>query len=175
MAQLVNRYASAIFDLSLERERLDENLGQAVFMKDVLAEPDCQTIITHPRISATEKRSFFDEAFSKHVSEDLMGFLYLAIEKGREEFIVPILADFINMANAHLRKATAMVVSAVPLAPQQVGALAALLSRKLGKHVDIEQKTDKSVLGGLYIQVDGYYMDRTIKTRLQELKLSMAE
>ncbi|MCL1999269.1 MAG: ATP synthase F1 subunit delta [Turicibacter sp.] len=174
MAQLVNRYATAVFELSVEGGRLEENLSQAVVMKEALADKDCQSIITHPRISAAEKRAFFDEAFKDKVSSDLLGLLYLAVDKGREEYIVPILASFIDMANDRLRKTTAVVVSAVPLAPRQIGELAALLSRKLSKEVVIEQRVDTSIIGGLYIQVDGYYVDRTIKSRLQELKLNMA-
>ena len=170
MAQLSNRYAAAIFELALERGNLDESLNAAIFMKDVLGERDCQTIITHPRISSTEKKSFFDEAFKKHISVDLMGFLHLAVDKGREEYIVPILSEFIDMANYHLRKATAEVVSAFPLRAGQKAVLAALLSRKLNKQVDIDAKVDPTVIGGLYIQVDGYYMDRTLRTRLQEMK-----
>ena len=175
MAQLSNRYATAIFELAQERGALEEGLDQAVFLRDLLREDDVNMIITHPRIPGAEKKSFFDEAFKKHVNADLMGFLHLAVDKGREEYIVAILNDFIDMANAHLRKATAYVTAAFPLKQGQTAALAALLSRKLSKQVDISLKVDPKVIGGLYIQVDGYYMDRTIRTRLQEMKSIMAE
>ena len=175
MAQLSNRYAAAIFQLSMERSKIDEYLDQALLIRDVLSDDDCQSIITNPRISAAEKRSFFDEVFSNHVSIDLMGFLHLTLVKNRETQIIPILSDFIDMANAHNRKTTATVVSAVELGPRQIGSLAALLSRKLSKQVDIVQKVDTSVIGGLYINVDGYFIDRTIKTRLHEIKLDLIE
>jgi len=175
VAQLSNRYAAAIFELSVERGRLDENLGNALMMRDVLKDKECQEIITHPRISAAEKRSFFDEVFKKHVSDDLQGFLHLAVTKNREAFIVPTLSTFIDMANAYVRKTTASVISAVPLRDEQVTSLAALLSKKLEKDVTIEPKVDPSVIGGLYINVDGYFVDRTIKTRLHGIKLSLSE
>ena len=170
MAQLSNRYAAAIFELSLGRGNLDEDLGAALFMADALGTDDCKAVITHPRISADEKKSFFDDAFKEHISADLMGFLHLAVDKGREEYIVPILTEFINMSRRHLRKATATVVSAFPLRAGQKAAMAALLTRKLNKQVDIDAKVDPAVIGGLYIQVDGYYLDRTLRTRLQEMK-----
>jgi F-type H+-transporting ATPase subunit delta len=175
VAQLNNRYARAIFDLSIERGALKENLDQALFMRDVLDEEDCQSIITHPRISANEKRSFFDEVFSERVSNDLLGFLHLAVSKNRTAYIVPALDSFINMAHDHLRKATALVVSAVPLREEQISALAVLLSNKTSKQVNVEQKVDPTVIGGLYIQVDGYFIDRTLKTRLQEIRNSLEQ
>jgi len=179
VAQLVNRlstrYATAIFNLSVERGTLNKNLDQAILIRDVLADEGCQNIITHPRISPAQKQSFFNESFSNHVSQDLMGFLHLAIAKNRETIIVPTLLSFIGMANDFVRKTTATVVSAVPLKSEQVNSLARLLSKKTNKQVSIEQKVDPSILGGLYVQVDGYFIDRTVKTRLQEVKLNMME
>ena len=182
MAQLSNRYAAAIFQLALARGDqegaeggLRESLNQALMLRDVMKEEECQTILTHPRISGTEKKSFLDEAFKNHVNVNLMGLLYLVVDKGREEFIVPILNEFIDMANTQLRKATALVVSAYPLKNEQRDQLAALLSRKLDKQVEIDVKVNPSVIGGLYIQVDGRYIDRTVKTRLLDLKEEMHE
>jgi len=175
MAQLSNRYAAAIFDLSLERGVLDENLSQAIVMRDALEDEQCHSIITHPRISATEKRSFFDKIFLDRVSKDLLGFLHLAVTKNREAYIVPVLDAFIEMARTHLRRTTALVISAIPLREEQTNALAELLSKKINKQVSIEQRTDPSVIGGLFIQVDGYFIDRTVKTRLQDIKLSLSE
>lgn len=175
MAQLSNRYAAAIFELSVERGKLDENLDQAIVMRDKLEDKECQEFLTHPRIKATDKRKFFDDVFLDKINTDLMGFLHLAVNKGREEFIVPALDGFIDMANDHLLRTTATVVSAVPLRTEQITALAALLSKKISKQVTIEQKTDPAVIGGLYIQVDGYFLDRTVRTRLQDIKISLSE
>jgi F-type H+-transporting ATPase subunit delta len=168
--RLSSRYATAIFDLSVEKGVLNDNLDQAIFLRDVLSDDDYRGIITHPRISAAKKQSIFDEAFSGQISNELLGFLHLAVTKSREEFIVPVLRNFIDMANDYVRKTTAQVTCAVELKPEQITALAALLSKKLSKQVTIDQRVDPAVIGGLHIQVDGYYVDRTVKTRLQEIK-----
>ena len=173
MARLSSRYATALFDLSIEGGKLNESLNQAIYLRDALKDERCQKLLTHPRISAAEKRSFFDDIFKQHINPDLLGFLHLTVDKNREAFIVPVLSDFINMGNDYLRKTTALVTSAVPLRSDQVSALAALLSKKTNKHVTIEQKIDPSIIGGLHIQVDGYFIDRTVKTRLQDIKVSL--
>lgn len=174
MAQLSSRYATALFELSIERGVLQDNLEQAVFLRDTLMEAQCKKIITHPRITAKEKHVFLNGAFSGRINTDLLGFLHLAVEKRRESIIGPVLTDFITMANDYSRRTTALVISAVLLRDDQQARLAELLSRKLDKQVTIKQKVDPSVMGGLYIQVDGYYIDRTLKNRLHEMKLSMS-
>lgn len=175
MAQLSSRYATALFNLSIERGMVNESLDQAVFLRDTLKDKKCQNLLTHPRISTTEKQTFFNEAFKGRINPDMLGFLHLAVSKNREAFIVPALSDFIDMANEHMRKTTALVVSALPLKDEQRSALANLISRKISKHVTIEQKIDPSVIGGLHIQVDGYFVDTTIKTRLQEIKTTLSK
>lgn len=174
MAKLSNRYAAALFEISIERNALQENLSQADFLRETLETKECQSIITHPRISTAEKMAFLDTAFSGQISQDIMGLLHLVVTKNREKAIVPILIDFIEMGNRHIRKTTATVVSAVELSSEQIDSLAALLSRKLNKQVDILSKVDASIIGGLYINVDGFYIDKTIKTRLRDIKESMA-
>jgi F-type H+-transporting ATPase subunit delta len=173
MAQLSNRYATALFSLALERGTLSASLDEAVFMRDTLADEDCQRLLIHPRISATEKKNFFDTVFKGKVSTDMLGFLHLTVEKNRVDFIVPALSDFIEMARQHMRQTTAHVVSAVPLHPEQISALEALLSRKLDKQVEVSLQVNPGVIGGLYIEVDGYFVDRTVKSRLMEMKKTM--
>jgi len=175
MAQLSNRYAAALFELSLERGLLNDYVEQAMLLRDMLSGDQCQQIITHPRINAKQKKSFFSAAFSGHVNDDFLGFLNLAVEKNREMFIVPVLTEFIEMGNKHNRKATAFVVTAVPLKDKQASALAALLSKKLEKQVEIKQKVNPDIIGGLYVQVDGFYIDRTVKARLRDIKNNLFE
>lgn len=170
MAQLSSRYAAALFELCMERGMLNEYLEQAVFLCDTLREPECQKIITHPKITVVQKRAFFKEAFEGKIHEDIIGFLTLTVEKNREKYIIPALSAFIDLANNELRRTKAEVVSAVPLKPEQVSAIASMLSRKLNKQVEVIVKVDTSIIGGLFIQVDGYYFDRTIKNRLGDIK-----
>jgi len=173
VARVSNRYATALFELSMERGLLSEYLEQAVFLREALQDPDCQRVITHPKITMDEKRGFFDKAFAGNIYPDLMGFLCLTVAKNREQFIVPTLAAFIEMGRDHFRKTTAFVVSAVPLREDQVSVIAAKLSRKLDKQVDVSVKVDPSIIGGLYIQADGYFIDCTIKNRLHDIKVNL--
>jgi F-type H+-transporting ATPase subunit delta len=173
VAQLEKRYANALFELALERGLPGEYLEQALYLREVMRTPDCFGVISHPKISAARKREFLNSVFSGRLHDDLIGFLQLAVSKNRERVIVPALSAFIKIARDHLRTTRAIVISAIPLRDDQRQALAALLSRKLNKQVEINAKVDPSVIGGLYIQADGLYIDRTVKTRLHEMKQSL--
>jgi F-type H+-transporting ATPase subunit delta len=173
VAQLNNRYASALFKLASERGLINEYLEQAVFLRDTLNETECNKVLTHPKITSAQKRDFFEKSFGGSIHGDLIGLLNLAVEKNREKFVVPALITFIDMANAALRRTKALVVSAVPLKNEQISNITAVLARKTNKQVEVEVKIDPSVIGGLFIQVDGYFMDRTVKTRLEDMKVNL--
>ena len=170
MAELSVRYATALFELSRERGALKECFDEASFLREAINTPECLQIITHPRISAVEKHAFFDDIFARHIHKDLLSLLHLTVNKGREEYLVPILTALMDMIKTHLNKITAKVISPVPLSEIQISRLTALLNRKLGKKVDINLVVKPEVIGGISVQVDGYLIDLTAGRLLKELK-----
>jgi F-type H+-transporting ATPase subunit delta len=170
MADLGKRYAIALFELSAEQNLLALYLDQATFLRDSFSEEECKRFVTHPRIAGAEKIAFFEKVFAEYIHKDLMGFLCLAVNKNREAFLLPALNELIEMIRRHQNQITAKVVSAVPLTDGQLAGLAALLTRKLNKKVDVQVLIDPTVIGGLSIQADGFYIDRTIRYLLRNMK-----
>ena len=173
MAELSIRYATALFELSLENGSIDECFEQAVVVRDILKTDDCRKIMEHPHISGDEKRTFLHEAFSGSLNPHLNGFLHLLIAKNRESIMPSSLSSFIEMTDSFKGRAKAGVVSAVQLDDNQIAALQSTLSRKMRKKVEMSLKVDPSLIGGLYIYADGCYINRTIKEQLSEMKKSI--
>jgi len=175
MERLSVLYASALFDLAMEQNAVDDFLNQAILVRDSLQDEDCRRFLEHPHISAAEKHEFFRKGFAGQIHEDILGFLYLVADKSRIAYLLPALTTLIGVIERHKRKVTAKVLSAAPYDENQAEALRGMLSEKLDKHVELDLKVDPSVIGGPYIYVDGYYVDWTIKRRLRDLTFSMKE
>jgi len=173
MAKLSANYASAIFKLSVERGAAGEMYEQALFICDVLKDADCRRILVHPHISNAEKLSFFNDIFEGRVRGDLTAFLRLVIDKNRESHFLPAVRDLIGLIERFQGKTKANVLSAADLDEPQSAALKEILSKKLDKQVEIFVKVDPSLIGGPYINVDGYIIDRTIKNKLFDLTAVM--
>jgi len=152
---------------------LDSCFEQAVLARDVLMTDDCRNFLEHPQISGLEKRTFIKDAFSGSLNEHLNGFLCLLISKNRERIMASALTGFIDMVNRFKGRTEANVVSAAELDENQISALRDVLSKKLGKQVDVTVRVDPSLIGGLAIYVDGYYANHTIKERLSRMKYSI--
>ena len=170
MADLSTRYATALFELSLERGLTSDYMQQAAFIRDIVADKECRRIFAHPRVSETEKFAFLDNAFAGRVHGDLLGFMRLAVTKNREAYLAPALDALVEMIRRHQNHTTAKVVSAITLTPEQESRLRLLLTRKLGKTIELSVEVDISVIGGFRLHVDGHVFDRTVKRLLKDMK-----
>jgi len=170
VADLGIRYATALFEISEEGGLLNEYLEQAQFLLSTLKDDDALSILTHPRISADEKYAFLTKAFGESVNQDLLGFMKLVVAKNREAYLLPAFEKLVEMIRKRNNQTSAKVVSAVPLTDEQAASLTATLTRKLGKVVDITVLVDPSVIAGLSIHVDGYFLDRTVKSMLKDMR-----
>lgn len=170
MAELSLRYAAALFDLAREKGSIDEYLEQVLSLQKLLRQDQCQSFLQHPGIAKADKHRFLRETFAENIDRDLLGFLRLIVDKDRQGQILPTFASFIHMVNLHNKKTTAYVTAAADLNQDQIEALKASLSRKLGKDVTISLKIDPSLIGGVSIHADNYLIDRSIKKRIQDMK-----
>lgn len=173
MAELSVLYASALFNLAVESGAVDEIYEQAVMVREALADADTRRVLMHPHITNAEKRDFFGGAFKGSLHDDLYSLLLLVIDKNRESFFPPAIKTLISLIDQHRRKTSAHVLSAAGLEAGQVAVLKDILSKKLEKQVEVFVKIDPSLIGGPYINVDGYFIDRTIKRKLQDLAADM--
>ena len=173
MAELKALYASAVYKLALDGGMVDKTYEQALYVRDLMKDTDVRRVLIHPHITDAEKREFFGQAFGAYRDSDVFSLLLLVIDKNRESFFMPAIKSLIELIERHQKKATAGVISAVEFTAGQAEALREILSKKLDKHVEINVKVDPSIIGGPYINVDGYFIDQTIKRRLRDLAAEM--
>ncbi|WP_297520948.1 F0F1 ATP synthase subunit delta [uncultured Clostridium sp.] len=62
------------------------------------------------------------------------------------------------------------VKTVVPLTEEQYSSLVSKLEAKYGKKIELKQEIDKSIVGGLFIQVENEFIDATINSQYQEMK-----
>jgi F-type H+-transporting ATPase subunit delta len=175
MAKLNSVYAAALYELITEGGKLEEVLPQAVVLRDTLMIHDCRRVLIHPHIPAAEKHRFFESAFGGRLNEHLMAFIRLVIDKRRESYAVGALGELIALIKGQMKITTARVGVASELSAKQTAELKKLMEKELEKTVEFDVKTDPAVIAGAHIQVDGIFIDCTVKRRLFELSSEMKE
>lgn len=171
MVELVaKRYGQALFELAVESGQLKEREEEIKYVLKVMNdEPDLSLILSHPNISKDAKIEAIESIFSENVSRDLLGFLALAIQKGREENITDILLYVLSKLRTEGGYLTAFVTSAVELSDEDLKILKEKLEKQTGSKISISASVDKSLIGGMHIRINDRVIDNSIKSRLHRM------
>ncbi|MDR2183235.1 MAG: ATP synthase F1 subunit delta [Clostridiales bacterium] len=165
------RYSKALFALAVEKNAVDAYNDAAKSILAVLETgKDVLGIINHPAIPLEQKMSALEAAFVGKVPEDFIGLFHLLLRRGRKDEILGVLRHFDVLYMDYARKTVAKLYSPVALPSEKVAEIAAILSRKLDKTVQIESIIDDSLIAGLRVEVDGYVFDASIKHQMETLK-----
>ena len=175
MAALASRYGAALADLAVESGNVNAYREQAALILEALKDEDCRKIIEHPKISSAKKKELVKEVFAEHISADLLGFLYLVIDKNREEFLVEGLENLIERLDEIAGISHANVVCARPPTPSQLADIERLARQKLGDKVEISVSVDPALIGGFYIQTATHMFDFSVRRQLAQMKVQLAK
>jgi F-type H+-transporting ATPase subunit delta len=170
MSEYVNEYASALFDLLLEENKVEQNyLDLQVIAKTITEHADMIKLIKHPQITKDDKKDLIQTIYSE-VDPILLNFLYVLIDNGRMHHIQEICDRFVVLYKEYNQILTVKVVTSIPLTEKQKNELNIRLTRKFHKMVEITNEVDPSIIGGMRLMVKDEVMDDTIKNRLSSLK-----
>lgn len=170
MAQVINEYAKALFDLSQETDCVKEISSALDTVVAVVDEnPEYLDFLSSPNIPKSERINAVEQAFSS-LHEYAVSFVSLLCERGRAREIKECVTAFRELCSQADKISVAQVTSAVELTDAQKDALALKLQKICGNRVVLECKTDKSLIGGMVVGIDGKIIDGSVRSRLHELK-----
>jgi ATP synthase F1 delta subunit len=174
MQDAAHVYASALFDVAREKDKLDEVREQlAQFADAVDGDRDLQVFFFSPYLSSAEKREGMKRAISG-AEPELINFLELLIEKQRMPEIFPIRREFDELWKRENRRIDVTVTSAVELDPAVVRRIGEQVERQTGEEVDLSSRVDDGILGGIVLQVGNMVLDASIRSRLEKLRKTVA-
>lgn len=172
MAKLVSKtYGDALFELALEEDKLDLLFEEADLIKEVfLMNSELIKLLNHPKIDKEEKISVLENVFTGRVSEDMVGFLVLAIKKERQNDILDILEYFIAMVKEYKKIGVAYITTATPMTEDQKKKVEnKLLSTTKYESFEMNYTVDKDIIGGIIIRIGDRVVDNSIRLKLNEL------
>ncbi len=130
--------------------------------------------LNSPKLQREDKKRVLDAVFAEHVSRPVMGLLHVLVDKRREPVFDNIVAEFAKYRDEHEGRAHATVTTAQPLPDDEKARLVAALAKQTGKQVDLHEKINPAVIGGIRVNLGDYVLDGTVRRRLNELRRSFA-
>lgn len=171
MTEISKEYGTALFALARENgaekayaEALEEVM--AVFR----AYPAYMDLLASPSIPLTERTDALSQAFGSALPEHIVSFLSLLCERDRIRELESCVKAYRQLFDEFNRVSVAKVVSSIELSEQEKTRLKEKLEKLNGHSVILECSTDRSLLGGMVIEMDGKVMDGSLRRRLREVK-----
>lgn len=174
---VAGRYATALFELALEQQALDQVAADLNRFNEALdAFDDLLRLVKSPVFSADEQGRALAAILKELKIEGLTRNFLLLVAKNRRLFATPDMTRaFRAMFARHRGEMSATVTAAAKLTESQVTALRQALKAALGKEIMLEERVDAGLLGGLVVKVGSRMVDTSLRTKLNSLKVAMKE
>jgi F-type H+-transporting ATPase subunit delta len=170
-AILARRYAKALFALALERNMLDKIRSELHNFAALLEENvEFGDFFRSPENSRAAKREALERALQDRYSNLFFNFLLLIVHKGRYDVITDMVRAFDDLYERHHRRVRALAITAVPMDTKLADDLRNKLTKSLRMEIELENRVDPNILGGLVLNIDGKVMDGSIKQQLERLR-----
>ena len=174
---VAGRYATALFELALEQQALDQVAVDLDRFNEALdAFDDLLRLVKSPVFSAEEQGRALAAILKELKIEGLTRNFLLLAAKNRRLFATPdMIRAFRAILARHRGEMSATVTAAAKLTESQVTALRQALKAALGKEIMLEERVDAGLLGGLVVKVGSRMVDTSLRTKLNSLKVAMKE
>lgn len=174
---VAGRYATALFELGLEANALDKILNDLNSFHEAMdAAEDLQRLVKSPVFTPDEQLRAISAVLEEIKIDGLTANFLKLVAKNRRLFATPDMIKAFRTLLAHHRgQASAEVITATKLEDGQVRALQQALNAALGKDVELDQRVDPALLGGLVVKIGSRMIDTSLRTKLNSLKVAMKE
>jgi len=169
---IAKRYAKALVQLGSENDLIDGFRKELADVNNLfMTNADVGAAFANPAFTAEQKKQIMQELVARFGCSELVGnFLMLLVDKNRVAFLSQIVATYEILADEQSGTIRPLIKTAFPLDDNQVSKIQDALEKKSGKKVVAEVSVDKSLLGGVVIQIGDIAFDSSVKTQLKRIQ-----
>ena len=174
-SDVADRYASALFDLSVSNSEIDPIATDLAQLKTMIGESaDLRHLIHSPVFSSTDRLNAVSSlAEQAGFCEMVKNFLGVVVTNNRLPVLEAIINSWSKMILVHRGEVTAEVTSAFNLSQKQRTALENAIKSAIGSKITIKEMVDPALIGGLVVKVGSRLVDSSLRTKLKRLQLVM--
>ncbi|MCH4460851.1 F0F1 ATP synthase subunit delta [Staphylococcus haemolyticus] len=172
MANVANKYAKALFDVAIDKDRLD-------LMYDELSEvseatrnygEDLRAIDSNPNQPASERRKFVGIIFGD-ANYYLKNMLMILANNRHLVLINSIFKEFKSLYNEYHNEDSAIVESVYQLSDEELDRIKNLILKQTNlSQVHITTKINPELIGGFRVKVGTTVLDGSVKKDLEQIE-----
>jgi F-type H+-transporting ATPase subunit delta len=175
MEEIASVYARSLFEVAQEQGKLDDVRKQLGEFADALdGNQEMQVFFFSPYFSTPEK----EEGLGKVVTgaDPIMeNFLKLLIEKHRMPTVFGVRRVFDELWQRENKLLPVEITSAIELDKKTVKQIGDRIGEETGQKIELSERVDPDILGGLVVRVGNSIIDSSIRARLDSLRKQVAK
>lgn len=170
--RLATRYAKSLIDLSTEAGQLETVYKDMEYLQALCkSSREFVNLLRSPIIKADKKQSVLDAVTKGTVGPLTTAFNKLLINKGRESDLPEMVNAFIGQYNKLNGIHKVKLTTAVPVSDDLKNAIVARLKKDAAlENIELETKTDESLIGGFVLDFNNNLVDASILRDLKDVK-----
>lgn len=174
MSQQINGYALALYEIANETKSWKKFKQIAFQLKTVLEENLAIVVIFNKHESTIdEKDRLVKKIFAKYLPKIWLNFLTIIAYHHKFHLVVQILNKLILFINNYLKIKTGILYSVIKIQASEIKKISAKISKLMHLKVELINKLDASLIGGVKVVVDSDEFDDSLLSRLKVLKTNM--
>ena len=176
-SEISQRYALALYDLSKEKNQTEEFItNMTAFIKIFNSNKDLKNFVKNPTYSVENQKIVFDKILSlMNFNKLVKNFFQILIIKKRIFYLDKIIEEFLKLISLKRGEVTGNLISPKEIDENSILEIQREISTNIKRSIKLNTPLDKSLIGGIIIQIGSLMIDASIKNKLQKYKKLMSE
>jgi len=173
MNELALRYGSALFSLASETNKVSELQLEMKELKKIIDDnPDFVTLLNNDFLSIDERKAIIDTLL-KDFDDSIICFIKIIVENGRAKYLSDIVISFNSLCNEYRGVKEGLLISTIPIDNKLKSEIEAKISIKEKQKVELINKIDPSLIGGVKVVINDHVYDGSIKNQIEAMRTNL--
>lgn len=174
-ATLARPYAVAALRFAKERDAVASWSDQLAFLATVIADPSIRALIANPKFGREKLETLLLELGQDALDPGGKNFVRVLIANGRIAIAPEIAAAFEALRAQDDARIDVQVASAYDLSADQTAAIVSAMQAKFGREIKLTATADAALIGGVVIRAGDQVIDASLRGRMNQLALDLAQ
>lgn len=168
---LKGRYATALYEFAEEQHALNEVIAEAEGLLKIISENETlRNVLNNPSLDTVQSKAIMAELMNHcGFSQILQNFVGVVANNRRLADLKSFLMAFFALVNLRRGITAAEVITASPLTDMQRAQLKDRFFQAGYNKVDIQERIDSKILGGIIVRIGSKLYDASLQSRLNRL------
>ncbi len=169
---IARRYAKALFSITKNDKETEAVKKELETLSNLIeTNREIKNFIFNPIFGKDEKEKILTGALQKIKGADIAkNFIRLLLKKDRIKYLKEVVESLSILIIEKQNKKKAMITTIAKLPDSSLSKIKSRLSDITKKDIELEERVDDSIIGGVIIQVGSLVYNGSIKTQLESVK-----